>query len=63
MDNDLVEKILNPSYLSQEASSFKGLQTALHNYGPWSKAWVGETGGAYNSGHNLITNAFVMSFW
>jgi heparanase 1 len=63
VDNDLVEKILNPSYLSQEASTFKGLQAVLQNYGPWSKAWVGETGGAYNSGHNLITNAFVMSFW
>ncbi|KAJ0959449.1 putative glycosidase [Helianthus annuus] len=26
-------------------------------------AWVGEAGGAYNSGHNLVTNAFVFGFW
>lgn len=62
-DTDLVEKILNPSYLSQEAATFKGLQDVLQNYGSWSNAWVGESGGAYNSGQNLVTNAFVMSFW
>ncbi|KAI3714877.1 hypothetical protein L6452_21837 [Arctium lappa] len=34
----------------------------IYNLGPAS-AWVGEAGGAYNSGHNLVTNAFVFSFW
>ncbi|GLJ53793.1 hypothetical protein SUGI_1148050 [Cryptomeria japonica] len=63
VDEHLVEKILDPSYLSQEESIFKSLKTILENYGPWSRAWVGEAGGAYNSGHNLVTNAFVSSFW
>ncbi|KAH9318142.1 hypothetical protein KI387_019911, partial [Taxus chinensis] len=63
VDEHLVEKILDPSYLSQEESTFKSLKTILENYGPWSNAWVGEAGGAYNSGHNLVTNAFVFSFW
>ncbi|KAH9287920.1 hypothetical protein KI387_032037, partial [Taxus chinensis] len=63
VDEHLVEKILDPSYLSREESAFKGLKTTLENYGPWSSAWVGESGGAYNSGRNLVTNAFVSSFW
>ncbi|KAH9299463.1 hypothetical protein KI387_031145, partial [Taxus chinensis] len=63
VDKHLVEKILDPSYLSREESMFKGLKTFLENFGPCSRAWVGEAGGAYNSGHNLVTNAFVFSFW
>ncbi|KAH9308306.1 hypothetical protein KI387_036217, partial [Taxus chinensis] len=63
VDPNLVEKILDPSFLSRVESTFKSLKTILENYGPWSSAWVGESGGAYNSGHNLVTNAFVFSFW
>eukprot|EP01018_Ginkgo_biloba_P014040 Gb_35069 [translate_table: standard] len=63
VDEHLVERILDPSYLSQEAATFKSLQAILQNYSPCSSAWVGEAGGAYNSGHNLVTNAFVFSFW
>ncbi|KAH9293660.1 hypothetical protein KI387_041136, partial [Taxus chinensis] len=58
VDKHLVEKILDPSYLSRDESMFKGLKTILENFGPCSRAWVGEAGGAYNSGHNLVTNAF-----
>jgi heparanase 1 len=63
VDEHLVDKILDPSYLSREASTFKSLKAILQRYGPWSSAWVGEAGGAYNSGHNLVTNAFIFSFW
>ncbi|XP_057818060.2 heparanase-like protein 3 [Cryptomeria japonica] len=63
VDPNLVEKILDPSYLSRFESTFKSLKTIVENYGPWSSAWVGEAGGAYNSGHNLVSNAFVYSFW
>lgn len=31
--------------------------------GPWASAWVGESGGAYNSGGPNVSNAFVDSFW
>lgn len=32
-------------------------------HGPWASAWVGESGGAYNSGGREVSNTFVDSFW
>eukprot|EP00249_Psilotum_nudum_P005623 c19067_g2_i1 orf=852-2249(+) len=63
VDTDLLEKILSPAYLDGEASTFRALRGTLQQYGPWASPWVGEAGGAYNSGHNLVTNAFVFGFW
>ncbi|PWA42308.1 glucuronidase 3 [Artemisia annua] len=63
VDQHLVEKILDPSYLDGEADTFKQLQNILKTSITSASAWVGEAGGAYNSGHNLVTNAFVFSFW
>jgi len=61
--NDLESKILDPSYLDGESRIFKNLQQIIRNSGTSAVAWVGEAGGAYNSGRNHVTNAFVMSFW
>ncbi|POO01329.1 Glycoside hydrolase [Trema orientale] len=63
VDTHLIEKILNPSYLDGEASTFSNLQETLKSSGSSAVSWVGEAGGAYNSGRNLVTNAFVFSFW
>lgn len=63
VDQHLMEKILNPTYLDGEANTFRSLQNTLKNSSTSANAWVGEAGGAYNSGHNLVTNAFVFSFW
>ena len=63
MDEHLVEKILNPSYFDSEADTFKRLQSTLKSSVTSATAWVGEAGGAYNRGHNLVANAFVFSFW
>ncbi|KAD6795007.1 hypothetical protein R6Q59_021085 [Mikania micrantha] len=63
VDQHLVEKILDPSYLDGEADTFKQLENILKTSVTSASAWVGEAGGAYNSGHNLVTNAFVFSFW
>ncbi|KAK1322976.1 Heparanase-like protein 3 [Acorus calamus] len=60
---DLIGKILSPSSLDGEAATFRNLQSLLQSAGTKTTAWVGEAGGAYNSGHNLVTNAFVFSFW
>ncbi|KAL6974048.1 heparanase [Sarracenia purpurea var. burkii] len=63
VDEHLVEKILNPSYLDGEADVFNRLQNTLKTSATSATAWVGEAGGAYNSGRNFVTNAFVFSFW
>ncbi|KAG5225243.1 heparanase protein [Salix suchowensis] len=51
-DDHLIDKILNPSYLDGGSRQFRSLQGILKT-----------AGGAYNSGRNLVTNAFVFSFW
>ncbi|KAF8400586.1 hypothetical protein HHK36_013885 [Tetracentron sinense] len=63
VDAHLIDKILDPSYLDGEAQTFRSLQNILKGAATSATAWVGEAGGAYNSGHNLVTNAFVFSFW
>jgi len=63
VDEHLVEKILDPSFLDKEASTFSGLKNILASTGTSATAWVGESGGAYNSGHHLVSDAFVYSFW
>ncbi|KAK6912599.1 Glycoside hydrolase, family 79 [Dillenia turbinata] len=63
VDDHLIEKILNPSYLQGGQQPFSQLQDILKRAGTSAAAWVGEAGGAYNSGRNSVTNAFVMSFW
>lgn len=63
VDEHLIDKILNPSYLDGEADTFRNLRNSLKSYGTSAVAWVGEAGGAYNSGRNHVTNSFVFSFW
>lgn len=63
VDVHLIEKILDPSYLDGEADTFSQLQSTLRSSASPTVAWVGEAGGAYNSGRNHVTNAFVFSFW
>lgn len=62
-DEHLIEKILNATYLDGEISTFSGLQSTIENSDTSVRAWVGEAGGAYNSGRNLVSNSFVFSFW
>lgn len=44
-------------------STFRDVRDLVSGTSSRTGAWVGEAGGAYNSGHNLVTNAFVFSFW
>ncbi|XP_042461216.1 heparanase-like protein 2 [Zingiber officinale] len=63
-DSHIESKILNPWYLSQTATDkFRNLQLTIERHGPWSRAWVGEAGGAYNSGNRQVSNKFLYSFW
>ncbi|KAL0382921.1 UNVERIFIED_CONTAM: Heparanase-like protein 3 [Sesamum calycinum] len=58
----LIYRILNPSVLDGGSDVFKALEGILRSSGTSAAAWVGESGGAYNSGRNRVTNAFVFSF-
>ncbi|KAE9609645.1 putative glycosidase [Lupinus albus] len=62
-DEGLEKKILDPEYLSQVETIFSNLAESIQKNGPWSSAWVGEAGGAYNSGGRYVSNTFVDSFW
>ncbi|KAG2407771.1 Heparanase-like protein [Vigna angularis] len=62
-DEHLDRKILDPEHLSKVESIFRSLSETIKKYGQWSSAWVGEAGGAFNSGGRQISNTFVDSFW
>uniref|UniRef100_A0A5B6ZV98 Putative heparanase-like protein 1 n=2 Tax=Davidia involucrata TaxID=16924 RepID=A0A5B6ZV98_DAVIN len=63
VDPNLVRKILDPHYLSKVSQTFSNLKETIRMHGPWASAWVGESGGAYNSGGRHVSNTFVNSFW
>lgn len=62
-DPNVMKKILNPDHLDKASLVFGNLTATIQANGPWALAWVGESGGAYNSGARGISNAFVNSFW
>uniref|UniRef100_A0A803L9F2 Heparanase-like protein 2 n=1 Tax=Chenopodium quinoa TaxID=63459 RepID=A0A803L9F2_CHEQI len=61
-DPNLKKKIMDPYYLSKISETFSALNKTIHEHGPWAHAWVGEAGGAYNSGGHLVSDAFIDSF-
>ncbi|KAJ4713133.1 Heparanase-like protein [Melia azedarach] len=63
VDPNLVSKILDPHHLNNVSETFSNLKQTIERNGPWSSAWVGESGGAYNSGGRQVSNTFVNSFW
>ncbi|KAM7269724.1 hypothetical protein ACFE04_025221 [Oxalis oulophora] len=62
-DPTLVSKILDPNYLNRISETFNDLKQTIQRDGPWASAWVGESGGAYNSGGRDVSDTFVNSFW
>ncbi|XP_077211030.1 heparanase-like protein 1 [Tasmannia lanceolata] len=63
VDPNLIYKIQDPNYLDQIAQTYKDIEVTLSSVAPWSSPWVGESGGAYNSGGKNVSHAFVDSFW
>ncbi|KAK4391541.1 Heparanase-like protein 3 [Sesamum angolense] len=62
-DEHLIDRILNPTVLDNGGDVFRNLHNVIRTSANSATAWVGEAGGAYNSGRNGVTNAFVFSFW
>ena len=62
-DPNLITKIQDPFYLNQVAQTYKDVSNSINNFGPWSGAWVSESGGAYNSGGKDVSNTFANGFW
>ncbi|ESW29573.1 hypothetical protein PHAVU_002G081000 [Phaseolus vulgaris] len=62
-DKDLINKVQDPYYLSKVAQTFKDVSESVKEFTPRAGAWVGESGGAYNSGGNDVSNTFVNGFW
>ncbi|KAG1366807.1 Heparanase-like protein 1 [Cocos nucifera] len=63
VDKNLIYRVQDPSYLSQVAQTYNDIVNVIKDSGPWSSAWIGESGGAYNSGGKDVSNTFVNSFW
>uniref|UniRef100_A0A1D1YZ15 Heparanase-like protein 1 n=1 Tax=Anthurium amnicola TaxID=1678845 RepID=A0A1D1YZ15_9ARAE len=62
-DAHLIDKIQDPYYLSQVSQTYKDVEATVENFAPWSSAWVGESGGAYNSGGRDVSHTFVDGYW
>ncbi|XP_074316953.1 heparanase-like protein 2 [Silene latifolia] len=62
-DPNLVSKMLDPNFLNKISETFSDVNETLETAGPWTRSWVGESGGAYNSGGKLVSDTFVNSFW
>ncbi|KAL1553729.1 heparanase [Salvia divinorum] len=62
-DEHVIDRILNPSVLESGGDVFRNLHNVVRTSPNSAAAWVGEAGGAYNSGRDGVTNAFVFSFW
>ncbi|KAK9073249.1 hypothetical protein SSX86_007573 [Deinandra increscens subsp. villosa] len=63
IDPNLVKKILDPHFLSRASITFNDFQQTVKTNGPWASSWIGESGGAYNSGGLHVSDTFVNSFW
>lgn len=62
-DEKVDSEIMNPDFGSKIDKTGQAIQKE-----EWTKdlpagVWMGETGGAYNSGRNTVTNRFMSAFW
>ncbi|RZS01046.1 hypothetical protein BHM03_00030842 [Ensete ventricosum] len=57
-DRNLVDKVTNPKVLGNIVHTYDKVVDTIKSTGPWSSAWVGESGGAHSSGGKGLSNTF-----
>lgn len=62
-DGNLVDKVTDPKVLGNIVRTYDKVVGTIKSAGPWSSAWVGESGGAHSSGGKGLSNTFANSFW
>ncbi|KAH6763097.1 hypothetical protein C2S52_020530 [Perilla frutescens var. hirtella] len=62
VDPALINKVQDPNFLDQISQTYSDISSSIKLHGPWSGAWVGEAGGAYNSGGKYVSHSFVDGF-
>ncbi|OWM75904.1 heparanase-like protein 2 [Punica granatum] len=63
VDRNLINKVQDPYFLDQVAQTYADVKETVARFGPGTKAWVGESGGAYNSGSKDVSHTFADGFW
>uniref|UniRef100_A0A803L7V3 Heparanase-like protein 2 n=1 Tax=Chenopodium quinoa TaxID=63459 RepID=A0A803L7V3_CHEQI len=63
VDKDLINKVQDPNFLTLVAQTYKDVSRVVDRFGLWSEAWVGESGGAFNSGGKNVSNTFADGYW
>lgn len=61
VDPAVSERARSPGHLDQLQDWAAAAASVVQNYN--TELWVGEAGGAYNSGRHLSTDAFLSGFW
>ncbi|XP_073315361.1 heparanase-like protein 2 [Primulina huaijiensis] len=62
-DPSLINKIQDPHFLDRISQTYSDISSSISSFGPWTGAWVGEAGGAFNSGGKDVSHTFVNGFW
>ena len=62
-DPNVWTKTIDASYLDKIYDLAEEVQTVVNKASPASSIWLGEAGGAYNSGRDNVTNSFNSGFW
>ncbi|GMI94493.1 glucuronidase 1 [Hibiscus trionum] len=60
---NMMNKILDPSYLNQVSQTYKGVSDVVNKFRPQLGAWVSESGGALNGGSKDVSRTFADGFW
>ncbi|XP_050238113.1 heparanase-like protein 2 [Mercurialis annua] len=62
-DPTLANKVQDPYFLDQIRKVYSNVSATVKQFGAWTEAWVGESGGAYNSGSKKVSYSFSDGFW